>query len=188
VPFRVILRAVEAGTPFQRIVPRVFSPQPVRVVSSDLPDFLTRGIQSNATFWVLNTGPAATFDIAAHDERGFVTGISPPTLSLSQDGVGAVQVTLLAPAASPATGSASASLQLTVSATVQGQPTLTNEAESPDYGVSTKGDFEPLVEEATFYRAQAVLDGRLVVTGRRQRNHPVNCAHRIQMHYGEMST
>ena len=44
--------------------------------------------------------------------------------------------------------------------------------ESPDYGVSTRGDFEPLIDEATFYRAQAVLDGRVVVAGKRQRNHP----------------
>ncbi|MBI3264869.1 MAG: recombinase family protein, partial [Acidobacteria bacterium] len=44
--------------------------------------------------------------------------------------------------------------------------------ESPEYGVSTRGDFEPLVEESTFYRAQAVLDGRIVVAGPRPRNHP----------------
>jgi site-specific DNA recombinase len=44
--------------------------------------------------------------------------------------------------------------------------------ESPDYGVSTRGDFEPIVDEATFYRAQAVLDGRVVVFGPRQRNRP----------------
>ena len=43
---------------------------------------------------------------------------------------------------------------------------------SPDYGVSTQGNVEPLVDEATFYRAQAVLDGRVVVAGPRQRNHP----------------
>src|SRR3954470_24760728 len=28
--------------------------------------------------------------------------------------------------------------------------------ESRDYGVSTRGDFEPLIDEATFYRVQAV--------------------------------
>ena len=44
--------------------------------------------------------------------------------------------------------------------------------ESPDFGVSTNGNFEPLVDEATFYRAQAVLDGRVVVAGPRRRNHP----------------
>ena len=41
--------------------------------------------------------------------------------------------------------------------------------ESPDYGVSTRGDFEPLIDEATFYRVQAVLDGRVVVAGPRPR-------------------
>ena len=30
--------------------------------------------------------------------------------------------------------------------------------DSPACGVSTRGDFEPLVDEATFYRVQAVLE------------------------------
>ncbi len=51
-------------------------------------------------------------------------------------------------------------------------PIYAGKVESPDYGVSTKGNFEPLVDEATFYRAQAILDGRVVVAGPRQRNHP----------------
>ena len=42
---------------------------------------------------------------------------------------------------------------------------------SPEYGVSRRGDFEPLVSEETFYRAQAVLNGRVQVAGPRQRNH-----------------
>ncbi len=42
----------------------------------------------------------------------------------------------------------------------------------PDYGVSTRGDFEPLVSEKVFYRVQAILDGRLEMTGPRQRNDP----------------
>jgi site-specific DNA recombinase len=46
------------------------------------------------------------------------------------------------------------------------------QVESPDCGVSARGDFEPLIDEATFYRAQAVLDGRVIVTAPRQRNHP----------------
>lgn len=53
-----------------------------------------------------------------------------------------------------------------------GYPIYVGKVESPDYGVSTRGDFEPLVDEATFYRAQAVLDARVVVAGSRQRNHP----------------
>ena len=51
-------------------------------------------------------------------------------------------------------------------------PIYIGKIESPDYGVSTQGDFEPVVDDATFYRAQAVLDGRVVVSGPRQRNHP----------------
>jgi len=34
----------------------------------------------------------------------------------------------------------------------------------PDYGVSTRGDFEPIVSEKVFYRVQAILDGRLEIT------------------------
>jgi hypothetical protein len=44
--------------------------------------------------------------------------------------------------------------------------------ESPEIAVSARRDFEPLIDEATFYRAQAVLDGRVSVAAARQRNHP----------------
>jgi DNA invertase Pin-like site-specific DNA recombinase len=44
--------------------------------------------------------------------------------------------------------------------------------DSPEYGVSTRGDFEPLVSEQTFYRAQAVSQGRVQVSAPRERNHP----------------
>src|SRR5205814_2392505 len=42
--------------------------------------------------------------------------------------------------------------------------------ESPEYGVATRGDFGALVSEQTFYRAQAILDGRVLVAGPRERN------------------
>lgn len=41
-----------------------------------------------------------------------------------------------------------------------------------DFGISTRGDFEPLITESVFFRVQAILDGRLEVTGPRQRNDP----------------
>jgi DNA invertase Pin-like site-specific DNA recombinase len=44
--------------------------------------------------------------------------------------------------------------------------------ESPEIAVSARGDFAPLIDEATFYGAQAVLDGRVPVATARQRNHP----------------
>jgi len=42
----------------------------------------------------------------------------------------------------------------------------------PDCGISTRGDFEPLVTENVFFRVQAILDGRYEVTAPRQRNDP----------------
>ncbi len=42
----------------------------------------------------------------------------------------------------------------------------------PEFGVSRRGDFDPLVSEDTFYRVQAILQGRVQVTGPHQRNRP----------------
>ena len=42
----------------------------------------------------------------------------------------------------------------------------------PDFNVSTRGDFEPLVTEPVFFRVQAILDGRYEVTGPWQRTDP----------------
>lgn len=42
----------------------------------------------------------------------------------------------------------------------------------PEFGVSRRGDFEPLVSEETFYRVQAITEGRMQVTGPRQRTRP----------------
>ena len=41
-----------------------------------------------------------------------------------------------------------------------------------DFGVSTRGDFEPLVTERVFFRVQAILDGRYEMTAPRQRHDP----------------
>src|SRR5262249_14052729 len=42
----------------------------------------------------------------------------------------------------------------------------------PDFNVSKRGDFEPLITERIFFRVQAILDGRYEATGPRQRNDP----------------
>lgn len=42
----------------------------------------------------------------------------------------------------------------------------------PDLGISTRGDFEPLITESVFFGVQAILDGRFEVTAPRQRNDP----------------
>src|SRR5262249_19618599 len=42
----------------------------------------------------------------------------------------------------------------------------------PDFNISTRRDFEPLVTERVFFRVQAILAGRYEVTGPRQRTDP----------------
>jgi hypothetical protein len=43
----------------------------------------------------------------------------------------------------------------------------------PEYGVrDLRRDFEPLVDEPTFFRVQAALGGRVVITSPRERNRP----------------
>jgi site-specific DNA recombinase len=44
--------------------------------------------------------------------------------------------------------------------------------EVPNFGISSRGDFEPLVSEKIFFRVQSILDGRYEVTAPRQRNDP----------------
>ena len=51
-------------------------------------------------------------------------------------------------------------------------PVYIGRIQCSDYGVATRGDFEPLVSEQTFYRAQAVSEGRIQVAAPRRRNHP----------------
>jgi site-specific DNA recombinase len=51
-------------------------------------------------------------------------------------------------------------------------PVYIGRVDVPDYGISTRGNFEPLLNERVFYRVQAILDGRLELTAPRQRNDP----------------
>lgn len=51
-------------------------------------------------------------------------------------------------------------------------PIYMGEVRSADGSIVRRGDFDPLVDEGTYYAVQAVLDGRVVVAGPRLRNHP----------------
>src|SRR5438094_329667 len=42
----------------------------------------------------------------------------------------------------------------------------------PEFAVSRRGDFEPLITERIFFRVQGILDGRYEVTAPKQRNDP----------------
>jgi site-specific DNA recombinase len=43
---------------------------------------------------------------------------------------------------------------------------------APEFGVSRRGDFDPLVTEETFYRVQAVIEGRVQTTVPHKRSRP----------------
>lgn len=125
-PFRVIARGVDSGFPFQRIVPTLFRAQPVSVFPDTVPDAVIPGTEAIVRFFVRNVGPAATFTLAARDDRGFVTSVSPQTIALQQDEIGTVQVTLFAPLNAAIDSPSTTGLK--VSAAVQGQPSLENSA------------------------------------------------------------
>ena len=42
----------------------------------------------------------------------------------------------------------------------------------PEFGISRRGDFDQLVSEDTFYRVQSIVQGRVQVSGPRQRSRP----------------
>lgn len=122
-PFRVLVRGVEAGLPFQRVLPELIRPQFVRVLAETLPDPLLTGTVSTFDFLVSNTGPEAVFDIVASDGRGFVTGVSPQTVTVAENSTAGVQVTVLPPGAAGNT-----TMHLTVSAVLHDQPEMANSA------------------------------------------------------------
>ena len=41
-----------------------------------------------------------------------------------------------------------------------------------DFGISTRGDFEPLIGEGIFFRVQGILDGRYEMAAPKQRKDP----------------
>lgn len=43
---------------------------------------------------------------------------------------------------------------------------------APEFGISRRGDFDPLVSEETFYRVQAIIEERVQTTAPRKRSRP----------------
>jgi hypothetical protein len=126
-PFRVLVRGRDGGGfAFQRIVPKLIRPQVARVVVDllSVPDKIPVGVTTTLRFSLLNVGPAATFDITARDDRGFVRSVSPTSVVLDQNSAAAVQVSVLPPATTPD----GTSDRVTVVAAVRGDPLLANSA------------------------------------------------------------
>jgi hypothetical protein len=85
------------GANYQRLLPASMQPQTVKI-DAPMSQDLQLGQSLTYTFTVHNLGLADRFSFTAVDDKGFVTGISPSSFSLSHDETKEVTVTLRTPA------------------------------------------------------------------------------------------
>lgn len=123
--FRLAVTGADsAGNAFQRVFPVLFTGESVSVVASNTIDALRPGSTTTLPYTVTNTGPAGSFNIIAADNKGFVSGVAPPVLTLPTGGSGNVMVQVTVPLATPL-GTA---IALSVTATSATDATVTNTA------------------------------------------------------------
>jgi hypothetical protein len=96
-PFIIYATGTDShGQPFQRVLPLVVTPQRV-LVSAPPPAILVRGATNQLSFTVHNLGAAATFNLLATDDRGFISAVSPESASLAADETRAITIDLAVP-------------------------------------------------------------------------------------------
>jgi hypothetical protein len=81
-PFTVYaLGTLPGGEPWQRVMPRRFQSQTVRLLAPPSQTLIPGG-RTSYTFHVENSGAPGTFRFTARDDRGFVTAVSPGSFTL----------------------------------------------------------------------------------------------------------
>ncbi len=122
--FRVYARGTDAnGFEFVRAFPATLGVQAVRVRPVAVGFQLPLGQTTPVQFEVTNLGPSATFVITAADEAGFLSDVTPSTLSLGPGAAGISTVSLTVPQATPLSFDT-----LTVVARNSTDPTVSNSA------------------------------------------------------------
>ena len=97
VPFQVYLTGVDTnGNPYQRILPGIFRPQTVEIITPTIPN-LHPGQNFTYQFDVKNSGPADTFQLSGSSEQNFITGMSPTNFQLGTNQTKTVKVQLSVP-------------------------------------------------------------------------------------------
>jgi len=97
-PFQVYLTGLDTnGNPYQRILPGIFRPQTVEIITPTIPN-LHPGQNFTYQFDVKNSGPADTFVLSGSDDQNFITGISPTNFQLGTNQTKTVKVQLTVPA------------------------------------------------------------------------------------------
>ncbi len=110
-----------AGHAFQRVLPTLIEPQSVSIVAPLRQD-LHPGAPTTYAFTVLNAGDAATFNLTATDDKGFIVSADPAQVAVPAGGSAGLTVVLQPPAdAAPGTSDA-----LTVRAESTSTPGLAN--------------------------------------------------------------
>jgi len=99
VPFRVYLTGIDSsGQGVERLLSQVFEPQTVKVDSVQMLDMYP-GQTLTHIFSVTNFGTADTFRLTVGDDQGYVTQISPTTISLATNETQEIKVPLAVPTA-----------------------------------------------------------------------------------------
>lgn len=98
-PFRVYARGVDpSGAAFLRAFPPTFRGQTVKVETVTTGARLTPGATTTIQFRVVNLGAAGSFRVTAADDARFVTGVTPPVVSLGAGESAIATVSLFVPA------------------------------------------------------------------------------------------
>ena len=96
--FRTYVTGVDVnGIPYQRVKSTVTKPQTVKV-TPPTPVNLTPGQSTTYVFKVTNSGATDTFSLTGSDDKGFLTSVSPATVTLTNGQTANVSVVLQPPA------------------------------------------------------------------------------------------
>ncbi len=96
--FRAYATGIDAnGFAYQRVISSSPKPQTISV-TAPTPQDLIPGQTTNYTFVVTNFGPSGTFSVSGADNNGFLSGISPSTVTLDTNQSVNVTATLNTPA------------------------------------------------------------------------------------------
>lgn len=96
--FRTYVTGVDVnGVPYQRVKSTVTKPQTVKI-TPPTPVALTPGQSTTYVFKVTNSGATDTFSLTGVDDKGFLTSVSPATITLTNGQTADVSVVLQPPA------------------------------------------------------------------------------------------
>ena len=121
--FRLVVTGLDSnGARYQRTYLTAFRATTLEVVPFQVPEELRPGSKTTVAFRIRNLGQAASFQVVAVDDHGFVTRGNSSRLELGQGAIANVEVDLSVPATTPP----GSRVTLTLAATSASDPDITN--------------------------------------------------------------